>query len=267
MGQTISNPAGALANAAKHRGGLFQHYFYLVMSLLIAAIVVYGFSQTANEKFIHPAIARPVVLYIHAVVFSGWVLFFIFQSALVRKGMVQWHRRIGWIGVALGIATLVVGVDTAVTMGRFNIFHFHPRYPEGGLLISLFDISAFTIPFSLAIFWRKNPEFHRRLQLIATCALTAAAFGRFPRPFIIGPNHSLAARGFLIWVALYAGVDLLISIAMLRDLVVSRRIHPTYLYGLLAFVLCQAGMLYILMHRSAWWLKTASLILGQHGSE
>ena len=267
IGQTISHPANALVNNAKHRGGLFQDYFYLVMSLIIAAIVVYGFSQTAKEKFIHPAIARPVVLYIHAAVFSGWVLFFIFQSALVRKGMVQWHRRIGWIGVALGTATLVVGVETAITMGRFNIFHFHPRYPEGGLLISFFDISAFTIPFALAIYWRKNPEFHRRLQLMATCALTAAAFGRFPRPFIIGPNHSPAARGFLIWVALYAGVDLLISMAMLRDLVVSRRIHPTYLYGLPAFVLCQAGMLYTLMHHSAWWLKTASLILGQQGSE
>jgi hypothetical protein len=261
-GQTISHPCKALVNSAERRKGLLGDYFYFFMSLVIAMVVVYGFGQTAEEKFIHPAIARPFVLYVHAAVFSGWVLFFIFQSALVRAGMVRWHRRIGWIGVGLGLAMLLVGVETAITMGRFNIFHFHPTYPEGGLLISFFDISAFTVPFALAIYWRKKPEFHRRLQLMAICALTAAAFGRFPRPFIIGPNHSPAARGFLIWLALYAGVDLLISMSTLRDLAVNRRIHPVYLFGLPAFVLSQAGMLFTLMHHSAWWLKTARFILG-----
>ena len=206
IGQTISRPPNALVNGAKNRKGLLGDYFYFFMALVIATVVVYGFSQTAEEKFIHPAIARPVVLYVHAGVFSGWVLFFIFQSALVRTGMVQWHRRIGWIGLALGIAMLVVGVETAIIMGRFNIFHFHPRYPESGLLISFFDIAAFTIPFALAIYWRKKPEFHRRLQLMATCALTAAAFGRFPRFFLtMGTNHSPAARGFLIWVRVICG--------------------------------------------------------------
>jgi hypothetical protein len=118
------------------------------------------------------------------------------------------------------------------------------------------------VPFALAIYWRKKPEYHRRLQLMATCALTAAAFGRFPRPFIIGPNHTPAARGFLIWVALYAGVDLLISMSTLRDLAVNRRIHPVYFFGLPAFVLSQSAMLFTLMHHSAWWLKTARFILG-----
>lgn len=262
IGQTISHPPKTLENGARNRKGLLRDYFYFVMSLVIATIVAYGFSQNAKATFIHPTIARPFVLYVHAVVFSGWVLFLIFQSALVRTGMVQWHRRIGWIGVGLGVAVLVVGVETAISMGRFNIFHFHPRYPEGGLLISFFDITAFTIPFALAIYWRTEPESHRRLQLMATCALTAAAFGRFPRLFLTGPNQSPAARGFLIWVSLYAGVDLLISVATLRDLVVNRRIHPTYLYVLPAIVLCQVWMLYTLLHHSEWWLKTARFILG-----
>jgi hypothetical protein len=261
-GQAISHPRPALVNGARNRKILLGDNFYLFMSLVIATVVVYGFSQTAKEKFLHPAIARPFVLYVHATVFSAWILLFISQSALARTGMVRWHRRIGWLGTGLGIAVLLVGLETAIAMGRFNIFHFHPRYPEGGLLISFFDITAFTIPFALAIYWRKKPEFHRRLQLMATCALTAAAFGRFPRFFpTVGPNHSPAARGFLIWVALYAGVDLLISTATLRDLVVNRRIHPAYLFGLPAFVLSQAGMLFILVQHSEWWMKTARFIL------
>jgi hypothetical protein len=263
MDQTISRPLDALVNGAENRKRRLRDSFYLAMSLAIAMIVVYGFSQTARAAFIHPSIARPLVLYVHAAVFSGWVLFFIFQSALVRTGMVRWHRRIGWIGVGLGVAMLVVGIDTAITMARFNILHFHSRYPEGALLISFFDITAFTIPFALAIYWRTKPEFHRRLQLMATCALTAAAFGRFPQLSpSMGPNHTVAALGFRIWLALYAGVDLLIAIAALRDLLVTRRIHPAYLYGLPAFVLGQAAALYALMHHPAWWLKTARLVLG-----
>jgi hypothetical protein len=259
-GHTLSHPYKALGTA--RRKGLLGDYFYFFMSLVIAVVVLYGFGQTAGEKLIHPAIARPFVLYVHAAVFSGWVLFFIFQTALVRAGRVQWHRRIGWIGVGLGIVMILVGLETAITMGRFNIINLHARRPEGALLISLFDITAFAIPFGLAIYWRKKPEFHRRLQFMATCALTAAAFGRFPNFFDIGGNHSPAARGFLIWVALYAGVDLLISASTLRDLAVDRRIHPVYRFGLPVFVLSQAGMLFILMQHPSWWMKTARFFLG-----
>ena len=41
-------------------------------------------------------------------------------------------------------------------------------------------MTAFTVPFALAVYWRRKLEFHRRLFLIATCALTSAAFARLP---------------------------------------------------------------------------------------
>ncbi len=59
------------------RAGALDKYFYFFMSLLIAVVVVYGFSRTVDKKLIHPDVARPRVLYLHAAVFSGWVLFFI----------------------------------------------------------------------------------------------------------------------------------------------------------------------------------------------
>jgi hypothetical protein len=226
-----------------------EKYFYFFMSLLIAAVVIYGFSQTVEEKLLRPSLSRPFVLYVHAVVFFGWILFFILQSALVRTRMVRWHRRIGWFGVGLAVAMFVVGVSTAIAMARFNRLNLHARYPEANLLVSFFDITAFTIPFALAIYWRTKAEFHRRLQLMACCALTAAAFGRFPPP--------LVAPG-----TLYLGADFLILLAVGRDLIIDRRIHPVYLYGLPSFVVCQIFVLYTVRHHSAWWLKTARLILG-----
>jgi hypothetical protein len=134
-------------------------------------------------------------------------------------------------------------------MGRFNILH--QRFPgrDAFLIVPLFDVTAFAMCFALAIFWRKKSEFHRRLIFVASCALTAAAFGRFP--------HSLVPENMF-----YAGVDVLILLGVVRDLIVTKRIHAVYLYALPAFILGQIFVVYTYMHGSAWWMKIAHSMLG-----
>ena len=171
-----------------------------------------------------------------------------FQSALVRTRNVALHRRTGWFGVALGATIPVLGISTAVTMARFKILQFHATDAESFLIVPFFDIIAFTIPFALAICWRKKPEFHRRLLLLASCALTAAAFGRFP-PHLLSPD------------VFYAGVDLLVLLGVARDLMVNRRIHPVYLYGLPAFILGQTVVMYTVIRELPYWLKIAHAIV------
>jgi hypothetical protein len=68
------------------------------MSLLIAVVVAFGFSQTIDMNLIHPSIPRPFLLYVHAAVFTGWLVFFILQSALVRTSNVRIHRAVGAFG-------------------------------------------------------------------------------------------------------------------------------------------------------------------------
>jgi hypothetical protein len=143
-------------------GGL-DKYFYLFMSLLIVAVIVYGFSFTIGNNLIHPALP-------------------------------QWHRRLGWFGVSLGTLIPIVGVSTAIAMGRFNTVSLHATHAESDLIIPFFDMVCFTSTFPLAVYWRRKPEMHRRMMLVATCALTAAGFARFP-------ERILPAYWF------YAGVD------------------------------------------------------------
>src|SRR5271154_5859825 len=113
---------------ATRRNSLLEEYFYFFRSLLIAVVTVYGFSQTVNENLFHPAEPRPFLLAIHAVVFCAWVVFYIFQSALVRTHNVRLHRLTGWFGVALGTVMPVLGVWTAIAMFRFKIHQLnHPR--------------------------------------------------------------------------------------------------------------------------------------------
>lgn len=227
---------------------LLNRYFYFWMSLLIVAVVLYGFSFTIGEHLIHPAIPRPPFLYFHAAVFSLWLVFLILQSALIRTHNVTVHRRVGWFGVALGAAIPIVGVSIAITMARFNASKLHQANTDADLIIPLFDMVAFSFSFVLAVLCRKKPEFHRRLILVATCALTAAAFGRFP-------------ENLLPPLFFYAGVDLLILLGAVRDLIIIRMIHPVYRYALPAFITGQVLVMYTNTHHSTYWLKIAHALL------
>src|SRR5262245_7208786 len=94
--------------------------FYVAMALLIALVVAFGFSFTVGQNLLHPPSPRPGILYVHAALFTGWLAFLIAQTALVRSRNVRLHRRLGWFGLAMGVAIPVVGVATTIAMGRLH---------------------------------------------------------------------------------------------------------------------------------------------------
>jgi hypothetical protein len=225
-------------------------YFYFFMSLLVAAVVIYGFSHTVNQNLIHATPPRPWLLWVHGALFSGWVAFFIMQSGLVRSRNMPIHRRLGWFGAGLAVAMTVVGIATAIVMRRFDM-RFEPADvagPAAFLIVPFWDITCFTVFFWLAVKWRKKPELHRRLMLIATCALTAAAWGRMP-------NQTFA----FVWF--YSGVDALILLGVLRDLIVMKRVHRVYWYALPALVVGQVFVMRTLLSGAPWWARIANAIL------
>lgn len=227
---------------------LAEKYFYFAMSLLIAAVVIYGFSNTIDHRLIHANPRPPMLLWVHAALFSSWVAFYILQSTLVRIRKVKIHRTLGWVGAALGTSMVAVGSWVAVVMARFDTTQLHRPNRDAFLLVPLTDILAFAIFFGLAIVWRKNPERHRRLMLIGTCVLTGAAFGRMPL------MHSA--------LHFYGGIDGLILLGASRDLLVSRRIHTVYLIAIPLLVAAQTAVAQIFIHRAAFWIRISHALLG-----
>jgi hypothetical protein len=227
---------------------LWGRSFYFWMSLLVTVVVIYGFGQTVNERLIHPATPRPAILYLHAALFTGWLAFFILQSALVQTRNVKLHRKLGWFGGAMGVAIPIVGIATAIVMTRMRL-HEGSKDAAQFMIVPFWDMVSFTTTFALAFYWRTKPEFHRRLMLLATCALTAAAFGRFPWPLMRD-----------VWF--YAGVDGLILLGVLRDLLLTKRVHPVYLYGLPLLMLGQTTVVYISLNSVPAWMRIAHAILG-----
>jgi hypothetical protein len=229
------------------RNGLVDRYFYFAMSLLFAAIVVWGFSQTVNQNLFHPPLPRPVLLWIHAAAFSAWVVFYIFQSGLVRTHNVKWHRFFGWFGVALGVAMVVLGFTISIIMGHFDVVVLHQPDPAF-LAIPFSDMLFFGTLFALAIYSRRKPEFHRRLMFLATCVLMDAAFGRFLYIF----NHSL----------FHLCLDAVMLLGVARDLVVNRSVHKVYRIAIPLLCAAQLVVLYLWRGGPAWWLGTTKAILG-----
>ena len=248
---TLSQAASpSRRSTAPRRHALLENYFYFLMTLLIFGTVVYGFNRTVDQNLIHPAVPRPFILYVHAAVFSGWLVLFVLQSTLVRTHHVRWHRRVGWFGAGVGALIPVLGVATAITMARFNTFQLHRTGADAFLIIPLWDMVTFTGAFALAVYWRRKSEFHRRLILIACCALTAAAFGRFP------PN-------ILPRIVFYAGVDFLILLGVARDLIVNRSIHQVYRYALPVIMVGQVVVMYTSIAKPAVWMRIAHAMLGR----
>jgi len=226
-----------------------SRYFYLCMSLVMAGLVVWGFSRTVDTNLFHANPPRPWLLWMHAAAFSTWVIFFFTQSVLVRVRKVSIHRFLGWFGAALATVMVALGLRVAVVMTRFDTFVLHQKDVSAFLSIPFQDMIVFGTCIAIAIYWRSRPDYHRRLVFIATCCLMDAAVGRFDFIF----NHNL----------FYPALDLLIVLGMLRDWVVEERVHKVYRYALPPMIVLQSLSVYAWRVNPGWWRGITHAIVGK----
>jgi hypothetical protein len=252
MSTTQAVRVGGAATSTGFRR-LVEKYFYFVMALAIGTVVVSGFSLTIGNRLFHPQVKMPTLLWVHGGVFFGWMGLFILQSALVRVRNVQLHKLLGWWFAAFAVAIPVLGIVITRVMSRFEIatLHYDATERAAFLPIPFQDMVAFTVIFGLAVLCRKRPEYHRRLMLVAACILTAAAWGRMAIPTNVP------------YISFYSGVDLLILLGVLRDLIVNRKVHAVYLWSIPPLVLLQLGAVAISVQRPAWWLSIGSAFIGK----
>jgi hypothetical protein len=248
-----SGSAELSARIAKQTGtaqqlkGWLSRYFYLCMALVMTGLVVWGFSRTVNGSLYNGNPPRPLLLWIHAAVFSMWLIFFIAQSALVRARKLSVHRLLGWFGAGLAALMVLLGLAIAVVMARFDAAVLHQRDTDAFLAIPFGDIIMFGSCMAMAIYWRKKPEYHRRLVFTATCLLMDAPLDRFDFIFY----HNLA----------FPVLDCLILLGVTRDWLVDRRVHKVYLYVVPALIIAQSLAMYAWRaNPQSWQIITRSMV-------
>jgi hypothetical protein len=190
---------------------------------LAAAVALTGFAKT----FFHPLItgtfsAHPAV-YIHGVFLFGWVAFFIVQAVLVREWRVATHRRMGWIGLALAFgvvaSTLIIGVLASQRIAAGGAV----GQANSELLVILLEMTVFASLVTAAVLFRRRPETHKRLMLLALIGALGPAWFRFRHYFPAIENP------VLFYSLLLADSVILLAIAI--DLRAGRGFHPAYLYA------------------------------------
>jgi hypothetical protein len=167
------------AAAARPAVRTFRPSFYFWMLLAMCVFVFGGFGM---HSFV-PALRgefppAPPVVHLHGVVFVGWMLLLLLQSALVCTGNVRLHRALGTWGIAQGTATILIGLMMQlVASGRGHA----AGRPAGtdGLYLGLLAFLGFAVMFALAIRNRARPEIHRRMILFAMLPVIPPGVNRF----------------------------------------------------------------------------------------
>ena len=152
---------------------------YFAIALLIAGIVAWGFWATYYSRPFDRA-DLPVIVHVHAAVFSIWIVFLVVQAAAVVAGRISLHRRLGTAGMLYGAAVFLVGLFVSVGAPADRVRSGFYPVEVGGVIVlyNLTDMLLFGAFLALAFAYRNRSELHKRWIVAATAALCGAALGR-----------------------------------------------------------------------------------------
>ena len=218
--------------------------FYTGMAIAMLFTALVGFSRTyflgliSGHATTITGRVPNVTVHLHALLFMSWLLLFIVQTSLIATHRVKVHRKLGYFGVALAAAMVVVGVRLAVEAARLG------AVPPGNnpwtfIAIPFGDITTFAIFVLGAVLWRRNKDKHKRLMILASACLMSAPLVRWPGVLSVGP-------------LLAYGLTLLFPIAgVVYDRWSRGRVHPVYWWGL-AIITLAIPVRVVLLASPAW---------------
>ena len=182
---TVVMPTAATGRRVERR-------FYIGMALAAILLSVAGFGPSIIDPSRRrvPLPLTPLVT-THAIVSGAYLLLFLTQATLVAAGRTAVHRRMGIVGAMLAVAWIVLGYVTSIqyarrgfdlsgdVIGQFDV--------PGTLVFQLGDLVSFGILVAAGFWFRRRPDIHKRLMLLATVTLMLGA----PPAHLIGHWPSL----------------------------------------------------------------------------
>jgi hypothetical protein len=145
---------------------------------MVLAVFV-GFSRSYYLKGLYGTPPLPALFHVHGLLFTAWMVLLIVQTALVARRHTPVHRRLGVAGGVLAGAMTVAAMAMTVDLARRSV----GAPTDDGLaftIIPFFTVIVFPVLVGTALFYRRIPEIHKRLMLIATLELVSAGVARIP---------------------------------------------------------------------------------------
>jgi hypothetical protein len=240
MSITVASPARAVRPAPAGAARAFN----LGLVAVMMAIVLAGFWPYFAA--LPSGTSAPWIIHVHAAVFSGWMLLYLAQVALVYRRQVRTHQALGRFGIYYGVLVLLFGVVVTFAAPVLNVQAGRMTLDQaaGFLVLPIGDMILFGGFFAAGIAWRRRRELHTRLMLLATVALLFAPAARFGGPYGIPVV-------ILVWC-------LPVFLAMIHDGVTRRRLDRTYVVGLGILLVALAR---VALMESELWLPTGRAII------
>ena len=250
---TTSKAAATPPSAPEIAGRRFNRdrLFYVIAASMMLIFTAGGF----RNFYLHgrapwgamTARITPLIV-AHGLAMSGWVVLFFVQSLLILTGRRRLHLVLGPIGGVLAAAIVILGT----TVAPLSV-HFSPQVyatlggPRAFLATMLVQMLSFGTLVGLGLVYRRRPEVHRPMMLLATIVIQSGALGRFP--YI----ENLAALAPLyVWgpVLLFGGLLVVLQWAM------GKTLNRWYLTGYAAMVM--ASFLSVAVGSTALWNRMVS---------
>jgi hypothetical protein len=199
------------------------------MSIVMLVLVFAGFAQTLFLRPFFDVRSIPPYLYVHGAVLTGWYAWFAVQTALIATKRRTTHRRLGIVGVALGVAAAAIGALTALRLTpRFaalgwdveSELHFFSEI----VWLNVAMLICFSVFLSAAVVFRNRPPLHKRLMLLASLSFIPPAITRIIDWPIWGAGNNARLPLFFCLVALIVAVGV-------HDFVQRKAVHPVTLIG------------------------------------
>ncbi|MEE4154994.1 MAG: hypothetical protein V2I27_12610 [Erythrobacter sp.] len=208
-----------------------ENRFFKRSAIVLIAIAALGF-LVFNLAGITDIFSMPSATHVHAAVMSAWLVVFAMQVLLATSGNIALHRRLGWFGAGLALASVLTGFWTiSATFGAGRVPGIFP--PGYFLMLGYCNITLFAAFVAAAIAMRKRTDWHKRLMLGSLVMIYEPVLGRTLPFFIIpalgGPEAAFPAilanrEAFELF---RFAVHIAIALALLLfDRRASGRVHP-----------------------------------------
>jgi uncharacterized membrane protein YozB (DUF420 family) len=216
----------------------------VVFAIWLAIVVGFGIDIVRRAHI--GALTFPLIIHLHAVTYTAWLVLIAAQVWLVRTGRVAVHKRLGLAAPILLPLMLVLGPAAAI----YDVAN-NPYMPDKWIAwLSVQFTNAFGSAVLLAagLLMRRDPPSHKRLMLMGTIALTEPGFGRIWE----APLSALWGDGYVpLTFATYVGTWLLVVAVGAYDVATRRRLHPAYVAATL-WILVNEALAMWLFHQPFW---------------
>jgi hypothetical protein len=209
------------ATASRRR----PRWFYTSMGIVATLVVVAGFGGSYYGMATGAGSLPPLVK-VHGLVFALWLILFIAQTTLVAARRVAVHRRLGYAAAALAPAMVGLGYATAIEGARRGFDLNFTNDPLGYMVFPLGSITAFTVLAAGGFWYRRRPEVHKRLMLLATVGPLMNA----PLAHLFAHTEALRGRALLFLCVMLV----LLFACAVYDRLTCGRFHPVSLWGAVA---------------------------------